>query len=117
VEGTFYLRLPDIGLGLIDKARKGKPFRLETFLNLFDIPEDLTQSKGDVVLAVKTDQAMRLINGQYMVKRGTKFSVADSSTSAVLVLTSTTEPDIDVQSLGDIEQGDEANRLGISQAM
>jgi hypothetical protein len=26
-------------------------------------------------------------------------------------------PDIDVQSLGDIEQGDEANRLGISQAM
>jgi hypothetical protein len=59
---------------------------------------------------------MRLINGQYMVKRGTKFSIADISTATVLVLTSTTEPDVDVQFLDDIDQGDQANRLGISQA-
>jgi hypothetical protein len=116
VDGTFYLRLPDIGLGLIEKARQGKSFRLETFLNLFDIPEDLAQSKGDIVLAVKTAQAMRLINGKYLVRRGTKFSIADISTATVLALTSTTEPDVDVQFLDDIEQGDRANRLGISQA-
>lgn len=118
IPGTYYLRVPDIGLGLVNKAKAGKAFRLETFLNTVNNTEDLGRDKGNVILIIQAP-AMQSLNNQMMIQRGTQFrveSIQERDNQTFITLVETSE-DVATAELPEVVvKGVDVNLRSVSQA-